>query len=79
MCQQCADNMRKHLPEIPEDEWVDFLMEFTCYPFGSAQMVEEQITTEAYKQYFRDERRWYEVNDKDSRARLAGLKTSRYE
>lgn len=54
MCQRCLDNCYKHLPDIREDWYFDFLMEYTCFPFGSAKMVEDQIITIAYHEYFKD-------------------------
>ena len=55
MCKRCVENCRKHIPDIPEKEWYDYLMEFTCFPFGSAQMVEDQLVTLAYHEYFKEE------------------------
>jgi len=51
MCQICLDNCRKHIPEVSDNDSFDFLMEFTCFPFGSAKMVEDQLITLVYKKY----------------------------
>jgi hypothetical protein len=53
MCKVCLENCKKHLPDVPEERWFDFLMEFTCFPFGDAQMVEQQLITKVYGEFFR--------------------------
>lgn len=43
MCQLCVDAIKTHLPDLPEDEWFKYLIDFTCFPFGTGEEVAEQI------------------------------------
>ena len=39
MCQKCFDNMKELFPDMPEEEYVDYLMNYTSFPFGSAEEI----------------------------------------
>ena len=43
MCQQCVDACREIFPEVSDDEMGGFLLETTCFPFGSPKQVREQL------------------------------------
>jgi hypothetical protein len=43
MCEKCVEAVKKWYPELPEDQWDDLLMDATCFPFGSPEMVEKQL------------------------------------
>lgn len=45
MCQICVDAVKRHYPDVPDEEYGRFLMGTTCYPFGDGRLVEEQLVT----------------------------------
>lgn len=43
MCQKCVDLVKEYFPELPEDDYGDFLMGGTGYPFGWPENGEHQL------------------------------------
>ena len=43
MCQKCIDAAKRHYPDFSDEEVGALLMNATCFPFGSPELVERQI------------------------------------
>ena len=43
MCEQCALAVEWHYPNLTDEERGEVLMSATCFPFGSPELIEEQL------------------------------------
>jgi hypothetical protein len=43
MCLQCVEAVKEVFPDVPDEEYGDFLMGTTCFPFGDAEVVRMQL------------------------------------
>ena len=43
MCQKCLDLVIRFFPDATDRERLDLLWEFTSYPFGDPEKIEEQL------------------------------------
>ena len=43
MCQHCVDALQKNFPDLPEKDAVALLWEFTSFPFGSHEQVQQEL------------------------------------
>lgn len=43
MCKQCIEAVRKHWPDLPNDQYGDLLWCTTAFPFGGPEIVEPQL------------------------------------
>ena len=43
MCDVCVDAVQQHWPDLTEHEQGSLLLGATCFPFGSAKQVEEEL------------------------------------
>ena len=43
MCQRCLDAVKTHWPNLPDEHIGTLLMGATCFPFGPAERVEQQV------------------------------------
>ena len=43
MCEQCVLAVEWHYPNLTDEERGEVLMSATCFPFGSPELIEEQL------------------------------------
>ncbi len=43
MCQQCVDAVRKHWPDLPEDQYGELLWGATAFPFACGEETANQV------------------------------------
>ena len=43
MCKACSEAVTLNFPDVPEKDHGDFLVNFTCFPFGRADLVSHQL------------------------------------
>jgi hypothetical protein len=43
MCKQCVEAVKKHWPDLPEDDYGTLLMSATAFPMADPDYIEEQV------------------------------------
>jgi hypothetical protein len=43
MCQKCVDAVKKHWPDLPEEDYGTLLMSATAFPMADAEYIENQL------------------------------------
>lgn len=77
MCQKCADAVREIFPEVPSGKMHGFLLDTTCFPFGSAEMVRKNLEHNRSEMQTGDWNECYEIAEREldeevERLRAAG-------
>ena len=49
MCQLCVDAVRRYFPDVPDDDYGDFLMTATAFPCAGGEHVAKQLEEMAEK------------------------------
>jgi hypothetical protein len=65
MCKQCVVALNEVFPEVPKEEWCNFLMDCTCYPFGQPEDVKKQLVALRGKMTTDDYHECYDIADKE--------------
>lgn len=70
MCKQCIEALAEVFPEIPKEEWSDFLTDCTCYPFGHPDDIKKQLVDLRKKMTTDDYRECYAIADQEMNAAI---------
>jgi len=73
MCAGCLTAIKEVFPEIPENERGEFLMGATCFPFGDAEQVHEQLVDLRSRMVTTDYRECYGIAARDLDAEMASI------
>jgi hypothetical protein len=65
MCKKCAEALQEIFPEVPKEEWNNFLMGCTCYPFGDHDQVRAHLLDLRTKMKTDDYHECYAIADEE--------------
>ena len=77
MCQQCVDACREVFPDVPDGEMGDFLIGTTCFPFGTPELVREQMQANRAKMTTDDWHECFAIADAEMEAAMAEARAER--